>query len=96
MVKESLLENALKNSWCKESSSNPEAWSPENPAWGQCAVTAAVINDYLGGEIIWAEAKLPDGKNISHYFNKINGKEKDFTRIQFPKGTIIPEGIPKS
>ncbi len=96
MITESELELALKNSWTKESSSDPEKWTPNNPAWGQCAVTALVINDYLGGDIVWNNASLPDGREISHYFNNIGGTEKDFTRIQFPTGTTIPSGIPKT
>lgn len=96
MIHESSLELALKNSWTRESSSDPENWTPDNSAWGQCAVTALIVNDYLNGEIVWANAILPDGKEISHYFNKVNDSEKDFTRIQFPRGTIIPTGIPKT
>lgn len=91
----SKLELALKNSWTKETSSDPENWSLENPAWGQCAVTAIVVNDYLGGEIIWASASLADGNKISHYFNLIDGKTVDLARTQFPPGTIIPFGISK-
>ena len=90
------LESALKDSWSRETSSDPDNWSEENPAWGQCAVTALIANDYLGGEIVWASAKLPDGKEISHYFNKIDGKEIDFTITQFPQGTYILPGIPKT
>jgi hypothetical protein len=51
-----------------------------------------IVNDYLGGEIVWAAAILPDGRDISHYFNKIDGKEIDLTSKQFPQGTVIPEG----
>ncbi len=96
MISESELELTLKNSWTRESSSDPENWTSDNPAWGQCAVTSLIVNDYLGGEIVWANAILPDGRGISHYFNKINGLEKDFTRTQFPTGTTIPLGIPKT
>lgn len=96
MITTSELEAALNKSWRKESSSDPENWTPENPAWGQCAVTALIVNDYLGGDIVWTNASLPDGREISHYFNKIDGVEKDLTRVQFPEGTRIPEGIPKT
>jgi hypothetical protein len=95
MINESNLESALMSSWIKETSSDPSNWSGQNPSWGQCAVTSLVVNDYLGGEIIWANAYLPSGNAVSHYFNKINGIEKDFTRRQFPAGTVIPLGIPK-
>ena len=53
------------------------------------------MHDYLSGEIVWAEAKLPDGRKRSHYLNNIDGKEMDLTRRQFPEGTIIPPGIEK-
>ncbi|HLC97486.1 MAG TPA: hypothetical protein VJC21_01765 [Candidatus Nanoarchaeia archaeon] len=62
---------ALQKAWCSETSSDPDHWHPENPAWGQCAVTALMVNDYLGGKIIWAEAALPDGRKVSHYFLKL-------------------------
>ncbi|MDO8511158.1 MAG: hypothetical protein Q7S55_03260 [Nanoarchaeota archaeon] len=89
------LEEAISRSWSRETSSDPERWNPENPAWGQCAVTALVINDYLGGEMVWAEAKIPDGRGISHYFNLIDEQEVDLTRNQFPEGTVIPRGVEK-
>jgi hypothetical protein len=90
------LESLLAKSWCRESSSDPDGWSEENPAWGQCAVTAAIVDDYLGGEIVWAKAALPDGGKVSHYFNLIAGQEYDLTRKQFPDGTVVPPGIPKT
>ncbi len=89
------MEEALSKSWAKETSSDPERWNRDNPAWGQCAVTALIVNDYLGGGIVWAEAKHPDGKVISHYFNRIGEQEIDLTRRQFPEGTIIPAGVEK-
>lgn len=95
MVQLSHIEKALMQCWVKETSSDPERWTPDNPAWGQCAVSALMVNDYVGGEIVWAEAMLPDGRAISHYFNRINEAEVDLTRRQFPEGTIIPLGVEK-
>ena len=95
ITESSRLEQAIQKSWSRETSSDPEYWSEDNPAWGQCAVTAVIANDYLGGKIVWAEAKTPSGKGISHYFNYIAGEEVDLTRGQFPEGTIIPPGIEK-
>ena len=89
------LIQAIERSWNQDTSSDPDNWYKENPAWGQCAVTACVVNDYLGGKIVWAEALLPDGRTISHYFNNINGNELDLTRKQFPEGTTIPKGVDK-
>lgn len=95
IMDESALEAYIRDSWIMETSSEPN-WTPENPALGQCAVTALVVNDYLGGKIVWAEAVNPEGRKISHYFNLVDGKEIDFTRCQFPEGTAIPAGIDKT
>jgi hypothetical protein len=89
------LAQVLRKSWSKETSYCPNDWANSNPSFGQCAVSALVVNDYLGGEIVWADALLPSGQMISHYFNVIDGKTVDLTRSQFPKGTIIPKGIEK-
>ena len=88
------LEAALLQSWSRQTSSDPDRWHTDNPAWGQCAVTALVLNDYFGGRIVWANVALP-GETISHYFNIVDGNEMDLTRRQFPPGTIIPAGVPK-
>ena len=47
----------------------------------------------MGGDIIWAQAILPDGDKVSHFFNRVNGIELDMTCMQFPIGTLIPAGI---
>ncbi len=95
MINESKWELALKNSWTKETSSNPKNWTLKNPVSGQCAVTSLIVNDYLGGKIVRTNIILSNGKEISHYFNKINNVEVDLTKQQFSKGTQISSGIPK-
>lgn len=55
------------------------------PAAGQCAVTAAVVQDYMGGSILKGDA---DGVT-RHYWNIIEGKEIDLTRGQFREGVNI-------
>lgn len=89
------LEKALLKSWSKETSYCPTEWNELNLSFGQCAITALIVNDYFGGDIVWSEALLPNGQKISHFFNMINGKEVDLTRSQFPEGTIVPKGIEK-
>lgn len=72
---EKIIKNFLRECWSRESSS---LWTAENPARGQCGVTALVIQDYFGGEIL---KTLVDGK--SHFYNEINGCKYDFTADQF-------------
>ncbi|KKB75264.1 MULTISPECIES: hypothetical protein [Bacillus] len=78
---------ALSKSWSIDSSSK---WSHDNPANGQCGVTALVVNDILGGEV--RKTKLPDGW---HFYNFINGKRYDFTVSQF-KEDILYMDIPSN
>lgn len=90
-----ILEKALLKSWSKETSYFPAEWNELNPSFGQCAITALIVNDYFGGDIVWSEAILPNGQKISHFFNMVKGKEVDLTHSQFPEGTIVPKGVEK-
>ena len=47
-VKKKQIYEALIRSWSIETSSK---WTIENPAKGQCGVTALVVQDIYGGEI---------------------------------------------
>ena len=78
------LVEALLNSWSIKSSSK---WSMENPARGQCGVTALVVHDILGGEI--RKTPLPEGW---HYYNVIQNVRYDFTQSQF-EDTIIYQDV---
>lgn len=76
----------LVRAWCKETSVN-EQWTPDNPALGQCAVTALVIQDYFGGNL----ARVIN-EDVSHYFNVLHdGSWLDLTRSQFD--TWEPYGL---
>lgn len=60
-----------------------------DPTYGQCAVTAMLVNKFFGGEI----RKLWVSGGGTHYFNIINGKIIDLTREQSDilQAYIIPE-----
>lgn len=89
------LEQALERSWSAETSATP-GWANMNRAQGQCAVTACVAQDYLGGEILNTTATLPTGKQISHYLNLVGETLIDFTDRQFPEGTRFTTPRPKT
>ena len=78
---------AVQKTWSIESSS---LWTTDNPAAGQCGVTALVANDVLGAEIL----KTRYG-SIWHFYNRIDGKRHDFTESQFGE-TIEYDDIPAS
>lgn len=89
------FEKALQKSWSKETSYCPDEWDSSNLSLGQCAISALMVNDYFGGDIIWSHVLLPTGQKVSHYYNLIDSKVVDLTRSQFPEGTIVPEGTDK-
>lgn len=74
---EAAVRAALDEAWSLESA---RQWSKENPANGQCNVTAAVIHDLFGGEV-W-RTRYPD---IWHYYNAFDGKRVDLTDSQFTR-----------
>jgi hypothetical protein len=76
IVDELSILKRLRRSWSLQTSSK---WTPSNPASGQCSVTALVINDSFGGEIL--KTRLETGK--WHFYNRISGNRFDFTASQF-------------
>ena len=74
-----LLAQAIAKCWSRETSYDPDAWCPENPAWGQCAVTALVVQDYLGGSLLSGNVE-----GFQHYLNRLPDEmEFDLTLHQF-------------
>lgn len=91
-MKLSELQEMLRKCWTKGTSGQPSKWTPENPAWGQCGVTALVVQDFFGGKLLrgWIESEEYIG---SHYWNLLpNGREIDFTWEQFSKDVTRPKG----
>lgn len=71
-------------SWVKESAypsaqKDPQFNLPNDPTYGQCAVTAMLVNKFFGGNI----RKMRVSGGGTHYFNVINGQVFDLTRDQF-------------
>lgn len=67
--------------WCRETSSDPNGWTADNPAWGQCAVTALAVQDERGGELLRTTVA-----GASHYLNLVDGAITDRTLVQFGEG----------
>ncbi|WP_439956443.1 YunG family protein [Nocardia gamkensis] len=84
------LASALRRSWSADTSSTRD-WTEGNGAKGQCAVTACVVQDYLGGDILNTVATLPGNETVSHYFNVVDGEIIDLTHGQFPAETTFTE-----
>lgn len=77
-----ILLSALEKSWIKETAykTDQENWSVDRKETGQCTVTAILVYDYFGGQIIRGYSKK---YNLYHYWNVINGQKYDLTFNQF-------------
>ncbi|MFL6012944.1 MAG: hypothetical protein ACJ74P_01380 [Gaiellaceae bacterium] len=86
------IEKAIREAWGRETSDDPDDWSDANRARGQCAVTALVIRELLGGEILVANV-LRDGLRVDrHAWNRLpSGVAVDLTREQFLHGEQFGE-----
>ena len=74
------LKQLLILSWEKETCSPvlKNEWNQDNPSLGQCAITALILNDFLGGKIMRCMAS-----SGSHYYNVIDNEIIDLTIDQF-------------
>jgi hypothetical protein len=69
------LFSRLRRSWSIETGHH---WKIDNPAAGQCGVTALVVNDTVGGSIL-----KTDVNGAWHFYNVVDGRRVDFTMSQF-------------
>ena len=89
------IEAALRASWSDETCDPVDRpWSPANPAKGQCGVTALVVHDLLGGDLVVAEVLHADGtRQGDHTWNRLpDGTEVDLTAEQFRAGEVVQPG----
>ena len=92
------LREDLERAWSEETAADAAWWrrnQPSRPSVGQCAVTALVVHERFGGDLL--RVIVPEGatrilgfsKNVnspeqSHYFNRLpDGRVVDLTRDQF-------------
>jgi len=69
------LRDALETAWSIDSSTR---WTKDVPARGQCGVTALVVQDLFGGDIL----KTPTAQG-THFYNRVGGHRVDLTASQF-------------
>jgi 8-oxo-dGTP pyrophosphatase MutT (NUDIX family) len=68
-------------------------WRPGNPSRGQCGVTALVVHDLLGGELVLGEVFEGGERRGWHYWNRLpDGTEVDLTGEQFGPGETVTGG----
>lgn len=91
------IDRAVRGSWAPDTCSPDDAervpWTPANPAWGHCDVTALVVNDLLGGDLVVGEVHVAGEQQGYHWWNRLpSGVEIDLTREQFRDGQVVTEG----
>ncbi|MGI9464111.1 MAG: YunG family protein [Aestuariivirgaceae bacterium] len=81
------LQDAVSSAWSRATA---KQWTADNPAAGQCNVTAIVVQELAGGEIL--KTALDEGH---HFYNRLAGQRHDFTDCQFD-GAIDYDDLPSS
>lgn len=100
------VERAVRTSWGVDTCDPVDRpdWRPDNPARGQCGVTALVLNDLFGGDLVLGEVRVAGNRTGVHYWNRFGtGLEVDLTREQFRQDEKVvgaqvvqrPAGPPK-
>lgn len=87
---------ALRESWSYETCDPQDQleWTPDNPARGQCGVTALVLSDLLGGVLLFAEVFEDGVRTGYHYWNRLpTGEDVDLTREQFRPGETLTDPV---
>ena len=68
-------------------------WTPENPSRDQCGMTALVVQDILGGDLIIAKVHVAGAQIGHHYWNRLpDGSEVDLTSDQFRPDEDVVDG----
>ncbi len=87
---------ALRDSWGPDTCAPEDIpdWTPGNPARGQCATSAIVLHDYVGGSLVQGEVHV-DGVRVDfHWWNRLpDGSQVDVTREQFAPHEQVVGGV---
>lgn len=86
------FEAAIRAAWSRDTSDDPDEWTEDNPARGQCGVTALLVRELLGGEILVSHV-LRSGKRVErHGWNRLpSGFTLDLTRGQYAEDEVVFE-----
>ncbi|MEV6140187.1 hypothetical protein AB0L63_29910 [Nocardia sp. NPDC051990] len=88
------IDKALRTSWAADTCSVDDLaraeWQADNPAWGHCDITALIVNDVFGGDLMVGEVMLGVEQQGFHWWNRLpTGVELDLTRDQFRLGQVV-------
>jgi hypothetical protein len=89
------LENALRSAWARDTCDPDDlaTWRSDNPARGQCGVTALVLQELIGGQLILGDVHVDAVRTGRHWWNQLpGGLEVDLTREQFRADEVVSGG----
>ncbi|MCX4733471.1 hypothetical protein OG520_33785 [Streptomyces sp. NBC_00984] len=89
------IEQAIRRGWGADTTTPAHRpnWTSDNPARDQCGVTALVVHDLLGGDLIRGEVHVNGERVDYHWWNRLGlGIEVDLTREQFGPEEIVVGG----
>ncbi|ROO60021.1 hypothetical protein EDC02_1870 [Micromonospora sp. Llam0] len=99
------IERVIRTAWSADTCDPADLadWHTGNPARGQCGVTALVLHDLLGGELLVGEVSAGGRRTGQHWWNRLGVVEIDLTRDQFGPherisgATVVdrPDGPPR-
>ena len=93
-----VIESAIRSGWSLDTCDPVDRpdWTVDNPARGQCGVTALVLHDLLGGRLLLADVLRTDGSRQGvHWWNRLPaGVDVDLTREQFTADEHVQEPRP--
>jgi hypothetical protein len=70
-----------------------EEWTPQNPARDQCGMTALVVQDILGGDLVIGDVHVGGVRVGHHYWNRLpDGSDVDLTADQFRPDEVVVAG----
>lgn len=87
------LYHALLGLWCADTCAPRMRgeWTPGNPTFGQCSITAFLVQDIFGGRVYGVPLK--DGS--VHCFNVVDSRKFDITSQQFGDGKLNYDNCPE-
>ncbi|MGW5098661.1 YunG family protein [Streptomyces nodosus] len=91
------IDKALRASWsadtCSPDDLDRAPWQPDNPSWGHCDITALIVNDLFGGDLVVGEVHCDGEQQGFHWWNRLpSGVELDLTYEQFTRGQTVSAG----
>ena len=87
------LYDELSEIWCRETCAPRmrEQWTAENKTFGQCSITAFLVQDIFGGKVYG----IPREGGTFHCYNEVDGHVFDLTSEQFGDEALVYEGNPE-